>query len=157
MWLHYSCVTMLCHIVRIQYINIYTVCIFICYLHAQDAVMNPSIGARYKWTSLAIQTHTHTHTRDISSVMSPRSLPQGRATTQKCTYKREHLSLPLSVSLPPLFLSLTHTLSLFSSHLKRLPKDRSKKMNRSQRVSWQQRAAAHKHYLDRQEKVIIKA
>lgn len=46
---------------------------------------------------------------------------------------------------PHFSLSLTHTLSLFSSHLKRLPKDRSKKMNRSQPVSWQQCAAAHKH------------
>lgn len=58
----------------------------------------------------------------------------------------------------PLSLSLTHTLSLFSSRLKRLPKDRSKKMNWSQWVSWQQCAVFHKHYLDQQEKkVIIKA
>lgn len=72
--------------------------------------------------------------------------------------QREHLSSFLSHPFFSASLSLTHTLSLFSSRLKRLPKDRSKKMNWSQWVSWQQYAVFHKHYLDQQEKkVIIKA
>lgn len=78
--------------------------------------------------------------RPTYSKKCPRLLPQGRAAVQKCTYKGS-----ISVSLPPPF-SLSHPhISLFSSHLKRLPKDRSQKMNRSQRVSWQRRAVAHKH------------
>lgn len=63
------------------------------------------------------------HTEDIYSVACPCSLPQGRAVT---------MGASLFFSLPPLFLSVTHTLSRFSSCLKRLPKDRSKKLNRSQ-------------------------
>lgn len=128
----------------------YTVYINMCYPHAHKSQI----------PAFECATNQHPcpfkHTQGISSVMSPRPLPQGRGMTQKCIYKGS-ISLPLSVSLPPFFLSLTHTLSPFSSHLKRLPKDRNKKMNRSQRVSWQQRAVAHKHYLDQQEKVIIKA
>lgn len=93
-----------------------------------------------------------THTRHFQCCESTFPTP-GEGHDNKSAHTKGSISLPLSVSLShPFFLSLTHTLSLFSSHLKRLPKDRSKKMNRSQRVSWQQRAVAHKHCLDQRGK-----
>lgn len=58
---------------------------------------------------------------------------------------------PSVVSLPPLFLSLTHTRSQFSLPLETMPKDRSKKMNGSPCVSWQGGAEAQNNYFDQQE------
>lgn len=94
--------------------------------------------------------HSATHTRRRQCYVSMFPTPGE-------DHDKGSISLPFSPTPFSPSPSLTHTLSLFSSRLKRLPKDRSKKMNRSQRVSWQQCAVFHKHYLDQQEKVIIKA
>lgn len=135
-WLRCSCVTVTrCHVAYLARIYVY--------FRQMQLRIPASESAANEFPS------PFKHPQDNSSVISPRSIPQGRAATWKNTYKGS-ISLPFCFSPTP-FLSLTHTRSLFSSPLKRMPKDRSKKMNRSQPVSWQQRAEAHKHDVDQQE------
>lgn len=110
---------------------------------------------RLSLLQINLPNHSSTYTRLFHCYVSTFSNP-GEGHDTKVHIQREHLSSPLCFSPTPFSLSHPHT-SPFSSHLKRLPKDRSKKMNRSQRVSWQQCALARKHYLVQQEKVIIKA
>lgn len=74
--------------------------------------------------------------------------PQRGGPQHKNAHTKAAFSFPFSFS--PTFFSLTHTHSLFSSPSKKMPKDRSKKMNRSQQLSWQQRAEATRS-LDQQE------
>lgn len=73
---------------------------------------------------------------------------RGGGHNMKLYIQRQHLSSLLFLS--HLFLSVTHTHSPFSTPSKKMPKDRSKKMNRSQRLSWQQQTEATS-YLDQQE------
>lgn len=99
---------------------------------------NPSYGVCCKWTSIQPQTR-HFWV----------CVPYQRGGPQHETVHSKAASLFPSLYLPPFF-SLTHTHSPFSSPSKKMPKDRSKKMNRSQRLSWQQHTEATS-YLDQQE------
>lgn len=91
------------------------------------------------------------HKKDIFSALSLCPRPQRGGPQHKTAHTKA-----ASFSFSPTFFSLTHTHSLFSSPSKKMPKDRSKKMNRSQRLSWQQRAEATCS-LDQQKKLTIKA